>query len=124
MIAHPGHYLCSPPEFVSMPRRFHVYVIELDPAVRQVRRFREANPAMKALTPCFYVGSTWRTPDERFDQHKQGYKANRYAKKYGLKLRPDLFEQYNPIPSRTDAEELEAYLANRLRKMGSGVWQG
>lgn len=79
---------------------------------------------MKALSPCFYVGSTWRTPDERFDQHKQGYKANRYAKKFGLRLRPDLFEQYNPIPSRKDAEDLEVYLANRLRKMGSGVWQG
>ncbi len=107
-----------------MPRRYHVYVIELDPAVRQISRFREANPGMKALTPCFYVGSSWRSPDERFDQHKQGYKANRYAKKYGLKLRPDIFEQYNPIPSRGDALEIEEYLAERLRKQGFGVWQG
>lgn len=107
-----------------MKRQYHVYVIELDPAVRQIRKFRDANPDMRALTPCVYVGSSTRSPDERFDQHKEGYKANRYAKKYGLKLRPDLFEAYNPIPSRADAEELEEYLADRLRKMGYGVWQG
>jgi len=107
-----------------MKRQYHVYVIELDPAVRQIRKFRDTNPDMRALTPCVYVGSSTRTPDERFDQHKEGYKANRYARKYGLKLRPDLFEAYNPIPSRADAEELEEYLADRLRKMGYGVWQG
>lgn len=108
----------------AMPRHYHVYVIELDPAVRQVRKFRDANPGMRALTACFYVGSSTRTPDERFDQHKQGYKANRYARKFGLKLRPDLFVQYNPIPSRNDALELEEYLADRLRGQGYGVWQG
>jgi len=107
-----------------MAKRYFVYVIELDSAVRQLNRFRNANPSMKALTDCFYVGSSIRPPDERFDQHKKGYKSNRYARKFGLKLRPDIFEQYNPIPSRKDAEELEEYLASRLRKQGYGVWQG
>ncbi|MDE2996138.1 MAG: GIY-YIG nuclease family protein [Bacteroidota bacterium] len=79
---------------------------------------------MRALSACFYVGSSTRTPDERFDQHKQGYKSNRYARKFGMKLRPDLFAQYNPIPSRNDALELEEYLADRLRGQGYGVWQG
>jgi hypothetical protein len=58
--------------------KYSVYVIELDPEVRQIQKFRNRNPAMNPLKPCFYVGSTWRTPDERYDQHKQGYKANRY----------------------------------------------
>jgi len=31
---------------------------------------------------------------------------------------------YNPAPSRLDAEELESYLADRLRSQGYGVWQG
>jgi predicted GIY-YIG superfamily endonuclease len=107
-----------------MPRQYFVYVIELDPEVRTKRRFREANPLMRNGLPCVYVGSSTRRPDERFDQHKQGYKANRYARKHGLRLLPDLFEPYNPIPTRADALELEEYLADRLRKKGYGVWQG
>jgi len=106
-----------------MPRRYHVYVIELDPAVTGRRRFREANPRMKPGREPFYVGSSVQTPDARFDQHKQGYKGNRYVREFGLRLRPDLFEQYNPIPSRADALELEEYLAARLRSKGHGVWQ-
>lgn len=102
----------------------YVYVIELDSAVATRRRFRAANPGMPAGATCFYVGSTFRNPTLRFDQHKEGYKANKYAREFGLRLRPDLFEPYNPIPSREDALELEAYLADRLRRKGYGVWQG
>ncbi len=105
-------------------RKYSVYVIELDGAVRKSKRFRTENPAQSPLKACLYVGSTFKTPDERFDQHKQGYKANRFAKKYGLNLRPDLYETYNPIPSRKDAEDIERYLAERLRSKGFGVWQG
>lgn len=107
-----------------MAKSYYVYVIELDPEVRQVTRFRRANPSMRPDATCFYVGSSIREPILRFDQHKEGYKSNRYARKYGLRLRPDLFEPYNPIPSRKDAEELEEYLADRLRSQGYGVWQG
>ncbi len=107
-----------------MPRRFFVYVIELEIAVGQIRKFRKANPDRRAGASCFYVGSSFQTPDNRFDQHKQGYKSNRYARKFGLKLRPDLFDRYNPVPTRKDALELEEYLAERLRGEGFGVWQG
>lgn len=107
-----------------MSHAYHVYVIELDPAVRRIARFRRANPDMAGGAECFYVGSSVREPVLRFDQHKEGYKSNRFAREYGLRLRPDLFEQYNPIPSRSDAVELEAYLAARLRSRGFGVWQG
>jgi len=107
-----------------MARRYFVYVIELDSAVRQIVKFRNANPKMKSFTKCYYVGSSVRPPDERFDQHKEGYKSNRYVRKFGLKLRPDLFDRYNPIPTRSDAEQLEEYLAARLRGQGFGVWQG
>ena len=107
-----------------VPRHFFVYVIELEAAVGQIRKFRKANPDMKEGASCFYVGSSFQTPDNRFDQHKQGYKSNRYARKFGFKLRPDLFDRYNPIPTRKDALDLEEYLAERLRGEGFGVWQG
>lgn len=106
-----------------MPKRYHVYVIELDDAVRTKKRFRDANPRMRESKEPLYVGSSVRSPDERFDQHKEGYKGNRYVRKFGLELRPDLYEQYNPIPSRADALEIEEYLAGRLRSQGHGVWQ-
>ena len=107
-----------------MPRNYYVYVIELRTAVRQNKRFRRANPEMQLRATSVYVGSSIRPPDHRFEQHKQGYKSNLFARKFGEKLRPDLDEKYNPIPSRKEAEELEEYLAERLRKKGFGVWQG
>jgi len=107
-----------------MPRKYYVYVIEMDVAVRQNKRFRKANPKMLVRTDNVYVGSSIRPPDHRFEQHKQGYKSNFFVRKHGECLRPDLYEKYNPIPSRKEAEELEVYLAERLRDLGLGVWQG
>ena len=101
---------------------YAVYVIELDKEVRKIDRFRAANPRALITRPCLYVGSTVRSPQERFEQHLNGYKANRYVKKFGERLRPDLFEQYNPIAKRVDAEEMEEYLAERLRSRGCWVW--
>ena len=112
--------LCVP----TLMRSYYVYVIELDAQVRKSRRFLDRNRMSNPLKPSFYVGSSTRTPDERFDQHKKGYKGNSYVRKFGVKLRPELFELYNPIPSRKDAVELEVYLAERLRSKGHGVWQG
>ncbi|MBO6575997.1 MAG: GIY-YIG nuclease family protein [Rhodothermales bacterium] len=107
-----------------MKRPYYVYVIRLNPAVLDRSGFRKRNPRYRAGRPCAYVGSSVRPPDERFDQHKQGYKANRYAREFGECLLPDVFSRYNPVPSRKDALELEEYLAQRLREEGWGVWQG
>lgn len=101
---------------------YHVYVIELDKAVRSIPKFRDANPKGRITRPCLYVGSSVKTPEVRFEQHLNGYRANRYARKFGLRLRPDLYEKYNPIAKRSDAEEMEAYLADRLRSRGCWVW--
>lgn len=99
-----------------------VYVIELDPKVLKDRTFRKQNPAHDPAKPCFYVGCTGMSPDMRFINHKRGYKANRYARKYGLRLRPDLFACYNPMPYEA-ALEMEQELAEALREAGHGVWQ-
>ena len=103
-------------------KSYYVYVIELDPAVSDLRKFRAKNPKYIKGNGCVYVGQSSRKPNIRFEQHKEGYKSNKYAQKFGLKLRPDLFEKYNPIPTRKDAEEIEEMLGKELRKRGLGVW--
>lgn len=100
----------------------NVYVIELDEEIRKNRRFADANPNARLDKPCLYVGSTARDPEERFAQHKRGFRAARFVRKYGLRLRPRYFRRHNPM---TDAEarKFEVELARRLRKRGFAVWQ-
>ena len=103
-------------------KRYYVYVIELDTAVADKRKFRAKNPKYMQGDCCVYVGQSSRKPVLRFEQHKEEYKSNTYAKVYGIKLRPDLYEKYNPIPTRKDAEEIEEMLGEKLRSQGFGVW--
>jgi hypothetical protein len=105
-----------------MPTSYYVYVIRLKDDVLGSRKFRDANPGRDSRMPCVYVGSSVRLPDDRLRQHKRGYRSNAFVRAYGEELLPDLYEKYNPIPSREDAEELERYLTNRLRRMGYAVW--
>ena len=64
---------------------------------------------------------TGKSPDERFKQHKEGYKASRIVKQSGTRLKPRHYESHNPI-SRDEASEMEFEKARRLRKKGWGVW--
>ena len=78
--------------------RFNIHVIELSVDVwDREERFREENRHFKGGKPCVYVGMTGKSPEERFAQHKKGYKASRYARKYGVRLRPRLYSQHNPM---------------------------
>jgi len=101
---------------------YFVYVIELSPDVWCERRFRKANPGYVAGKPCVYVGMTGLDPDLRFDKHKAGIQSNRYVFKYGLRLMPQLYEVYNPMPYE-GAREMEVELAIGLRDEGLAVWQ-
>lgn len=103
-------------------RHYHVYVIKLDGAVLNHGRFRDANPNHHPLKACVYVGMTGLTPEERFAQHRRGYKSGRYAREYGEKLLPHLYERYNPM-TFDEAVEREEWLAARLRARGFAVWQ-
>jgi hypothetical protein len=106
-----------------MPRDHHnVYVVELDPSVLEDRRFAAANRGCSAELPCFYVGLTGLAPEERFARHKSGIQHSRIVKRYGLRLRPDLYEHLNPMPYKA-AVEMESDLAEDLRAEGHGVWQ-
>jgi hypothetical protein len=101
---------------------YHVYVIELSKEVLCQGRFRKSNPDYVHGKPCVYVGMTGLDPDTRFDKHKAGIKANRYVRQFGLRLLPELYEAYNPMPYE-GARDMEVELAIALRETGYGVWQ-
>ena len=103
-------------------QHYSVYVIELSPEVLQRGRFRRSNPGYDATKPCVYVGMTGLDPDVRFDKHKAGIQANRFVLQYRLRLLPQLYEVYNPMPYAA-AKEMEVELAIGLREAGYGVWQ-
>ena len=99
----------------SRTERYYVYVIQLDDAVGERNDPRY---------PSVYVGQSIHPPRERFEQHKNGYRASRIVKKHGRWLRWRLFEKYNPLPSRQAAEDAERELASCLRKKGYTVYGG
>ncbi len=107
-----------------MARRNHysVYVIELSKEVLGEVRFIRCNPDYRDGKPCVYVGMTGLDPDLRFDKHKAGIQSNRYAKRFGLRLLPDLYEAYNPMPYAL-AQDTEIEVGIALREAGFGVWQ-
>jgi hypothetical protein len=101
---------------------YRVYVIRLDPAVLQVKRFKNANPNHTVGKPCYYVGMTSCSAEERFDQHKRGYKKCKLVQLYGLELATEKFADI-PLLSRNDAEAMEKSHAADLRRQGYAVWQ-
>ncbi len=114
-----------------MPVIHTVYVIELHRKVfSEHRRFREANPQYNGILECLYVGQTSKMPKERFAQHKSGHRnakgqklSSEIVRKYGLYLRPSLYQEIGPL-SRAEALEVEEGLALELRRKGYAVWWG
>ena len=106
------------------PKKTHnVYVIELDPAIREEARARRDNPEAEPNMLCVYVGQTSQTPEDRLEQHLAGYRCSRWARDYGLHLLPHLYQRHNPMT------ELESYwkedsLALALRAKGYTVMGG
>jgi len=91
----------------TVPRR--VYVIELDPAAG-----RRRDPRL----PWVYVGSSARSPEERFEQHRRGYKSGRLVKRFGLRLRPDLYEDLQSFRGPRVAAHAEMERARELAACG------
>lgn len=107
---------------MSRRHHHHVYVVELSQDVLYEPRFRRSNPDYVTGKHCVYVGMTGLSPDVRFDKHKAGIQSNKFAREYGLRLMPELYDLYNPMPYR-GAKEMEVELAIALRESGYGVWQ-
>ncbi len=107
---------------ISSRQRHSVYVIELDPAIYNSARFRKANPDHDLTKPCVYVGCTGLTPEQRFEKHKAGIRANKFVQRFGLRLLPKLYAYANPMPYDA-ARDMEVELAIALREQGYAVWQ-
>jgi hypothetical protein len=114
---------------MAQKRIYHVYVIELSRKVwTESKKFREANPQYNGVLECLYVGMTSQTPAERFKKHKSGYRtikghktASGIVEKYGLYLRPSLYEALNPL-TRSEAIKREQALALELKRKRYAVW--
>ena len=109
----------------SAEKQFHhsVYVILLsDRALRESSILR-LNPRRDPAKPCVYVGMTGLPVDHRFENHKNGYKAARFVKKYGVRLMPEIYAHLNPMPFEA-AAQMEKDLAEDLRREGYTVAGG
>ena len=83
-----------------------VYVIEL------------SLPVPADNLACIYVGETAVSPQERFDQHRNAYKASRHVKQHGIRLRPDLYQMIPRVNTTDEARDVERRLAELLTNIG------
>jgi len=112
-----------------MPTTYRVYVVELSKRVfTENARFRNANPQYNGVLECLYVGMTSKPPQQRFEQHKTGFRnkkghklSSNIVEKYGLYLRPSLYEHLTPM-TRAEALKMEEQLALELRRKRYAVW--
>jgi hypothetical protein len=98
----------------------HVYVVLLDAKAAKVSKVRKANPKRDPAKPCVYVGMTGLKPEERFRNHKRGIKASGLVRRYGLRLLPEMYACFNPMPFEA-AVQMERELAEDLRSQGFTV---
>ena len=109
---------------------YRVYVIELSKRVfTENKKFREANPQFNGVLQCLYVGMTSKSAKERFEQHKSGFRnkkghklSSNIVEKYGLYLRPSLYNHISTFSTRAEAEKMEEKLALELRRKRYAVW--
>lgn len=91
-----------------MEPRFSVYVVLLE---------------LDGREHSLYVGLTGLSPDERYLNHKAGYKASRRVRRFGAGLLPALYRHLNPLDWEP-ATNAEVALAEALRRTGIRVEQG
>lgn len=84
--------------------RHRVYVVLLD------------HPRAKGR-PAYYVGMTGLPVEERFANHRRGYKAARVVRDYGVALAPEWFADIPAMPF-DEAARAEPTLADDLRDLG------
>lgn len=109
---------------------YQLYVIELSKKVySENKKFKDANPQFNGVLQCLYVGMTSKTPKDRFEQHlngavsKKGIKlSSNIVKKYGLYLRPSLYQDLPKYKTRAEALKAEKELAATLKRERYAVW--
>jgi hypothetical protein len=98
-----------------------LYVIDLKKSVLGRQSFKAANPDYVAGKPCVYVGVTYLTAQERFEQHMNGIRSSRIVRVYGKHVRVKDCRILLTM-TRAHAEKKEAAYAARLRARGWGAW--
>jgi len=68
-----------------------------------------------------YVGETSKTPEERFDEHKNGIRDNKAAREHGRDLNYDLMKDIPQVRFKQDSKWLEAHIGEKLRDCGYKV---
>jgi hypothetical protein len=86
-----------------------VYVIELN---------EDAGSRVDPRIPWVYVGSSAIEPEARFLQHIHGYRAAGVVRKFGYRLRPDLYKDIEAIYDRDEAVAMEFKRARQLGRSG------
>jgi len=105
-------------------RQYSVYVVKLRKGILRNRSFKRANPKYVKGKPCVYVGSTSKSPEDRFRAHLNDPKQwSRKVKKYGKVLFEWAYRDLPTYATRDEAERAEAEYAEELRSRGWGVWQ-
>lgn len=94
----------KPKKKPSRPDHHHVYVVYL------------RNPKWEGKSG-WYVGLTGLTPEQRFENHKNGIKAAGVVRRFGVRLVPKLYAHLNPMPYRK-AAQMETWLFDSLVKRG------
>ena len=93
-----------------------MYVVELSDEAGE-----RSNPAF----PNVYVGETGRTVEERFATHKAGGRtASRIVNRFGVQLRPDLYEGLPEYETEAESVEAEQRLRSKLERKGFTVHGG
>jgi hypothetical protein len=105
------------------PLHHSVYVIELDPSVASSNRVAKLNPDRDPSKLCLYVGMTGLPVEQRFENHKRGYKDSAQVRRHGIRLRPEFYDGRNPMSQR-EATRAEKKLAHELRAQGYTVVGG
>jgi len=88
---------------------YRVYVVELSPG---------AGPRRDARIPWVYVGSSARDPELRLAQHRRGYRSSGLVKRFASRLRPDLYDDLDPLPSSKAGVSAETERARELAACG------
>ena len=108
----------------SASYEFRVYSIDLAKSVKKNKAFMERNSDYIDGKPCVYVGSTRKPVEVRYQEHKRGHKANRFAKRYGRRLRLADMGRIRPRKTRASIERKEQEVAEELQSRGWAVWWG
>lgn len=98
------------------------YVVLLDEEALKHAKLRAANPDRVPGMPCLYVGSTGKSKEQRYADHKRGHKASWWVERYGIMLVPEDLVPTTSWSTRAEALAAEARLARELRRLGRCVW--